>query len=88
MYRKLIASTSTPFLYLKKSALILKRKLITDTPVQNKNLLDSNVFNPPLDIELGLTFNTKGFKDSNWLPVSSTESSSQLKVVHEPGTEG
>jgi hypothetical protein len=72
MYRKLIASTSTPFLYLKKSALVLKRKLITDTPVQNKNLLDSNVFNPPLDIELGLTFNTKGFKDSNWLPVSST----------------
>jgi hypothetical protein len=69
MYRKLTASTSTPFLTLKKSALAIKRKWITDVGVLGVDLTDAAVFSPPLDFELALKFNDKGHKDSNWLPV-------------------
>jgi hypothetical protein len=69
MYRKLIASTTTPFITLKKTALMIKRKWIVDAGVLNVDVLDASVFSPPVDFELAIKFNQKGLKDSNWIPV-------------------
>jgi hypothetical protein len=69
IYRRIIASTSTAFVILKKAPFVIKRKYIQDAAVLNVDLTDPAAFNPPIDFFLDLTFNTAGFKESIWTPV-------------------